>query len=143
MATLADLWSQYQEAPTEMRYGAPVDRDTWLFEKGYVSPSYYKDKQIAMDPLQYIQRWMAPGAQPINDPNFGTVYQRPTWEQAGQMGLWSNPALQYDPLRTQQPYYDPLFGADQALTAGVGYGPANEGGGGLRGVLNKNVDWAV
>lgn len=160
MASLAELWQQYQAMPVKSPYYdvegdledrlkrpevnfRPENMSQWLFEQGYVSPEYYANKQIAMDPTQYINQWMAPGAQPINDPNFGTVYQRPTWEQAQQRGLWSNPSLQNDPLRTEQPYYDPLFGADQALAAGVGYGAANEGGGGLRGVLNENVDWAV
>ena len=153
MASLQELWNQWQALsndPDEMfkrsasQYYAPYRPSDFLFEQGYVSPEYYANKQIAMDPTQYINQWMAPGAQGTSDPNFGmTLYQRPTWEQAGSQGLWSNPALQYDPLRTEQPYYDPLFGADQALAAGVGYGAANEGGGGLRGVLNENVDWAV
>ena len=36
-----------------------------------------------------------------------------------------------------------MFGSDEAVMRGLSYGPANEGGGGLRGWLNSNVDWIV
>lgn len=140
------LWFQGDEGnwfqKEDVNIGPRQTQSDWLFGKGYVTPEYYSNKRLAMDPTQFINQWMAPGASAIQDPNFGTMYQRPTWEQADKQGLYTNPVFRKEG-ESYGPYYNPMFSADVAKQVGVGYGPSNEGGGGLRGVLNKNVDWAV
>src|SRR3990167_7826914 len=166
MATLADLWQQYQQGPGAQKeyinmagYDEGIQQghdwrlnpdylsqSDFLFGQGYVSPDYLTGKNIGpIGADQYLSQYLAPGSQAIQDPNFGTVYQRPTWEQASQMGLPITDLMRFGQQQgTAGSYYNPaLMGSDQATALGLSYGPANEGGGGIRGFLNQNVDWMV
>jgi hypothetical protein len=113
-------------------------------DQGFVSLETVKYINMPLGKDLYLSQYLAPGAAPINDPNFGVVYKRPTWAEADAMGLPMSPIARMLRQRGKQgDYYRPIFGSDEAVARGLSYGPANEGGGGLRGWLNSNVDWIV
>src|SRR3990167_9635043 len=146
MATLADLWQQYQQGPGAQKeyinmagYDEGIQQghdwrlnpdylsqSDFLFGQGYVSPDYLTGKNIGpIGADQYLSQYLAPGSQAIQDPNFGTVYQRPTWQQADQLGLYTNPVFRREG-ESYGPYYNPMLSAEEAKALGGGYGPSNE-----------------